>query len=200
MRRSLDQRGFTILELLVAMTVFSVMLVICSVAILGLSRQFYKGLVKSRTQAVARTISEEMANNLQFSSTPPYELVDFADPSNPVRGWCIADRRYLYVMHVALGGGTQGVLQRGGSCGDPLPHALTPAANLTELAGDNMRLAKLEIQSAIGNLWSVKVKLVHGDDEVITDPASPDARCDAAVGGSQFCAAAEYETTVVRRL
>lgn len=212
----MNQRGFTVLEMLIAITVFSVMLLLTSAAILQLSRQFYKGLVKSRTQQAARNISEEIITNLQFSASRAMPLV----AEGSTQGYCIADRRYMYALHKQLGSGptqTPGVLLRDSKCSEPLPATLTPTADTVELIGENMRLANLVITpDTSGKIWYIKVRVVYGDDDLVCNPTAPgDCESDTPSttanrespeltckfkAGSQYCAAAEYEATVSRRL
>ena len=206
--RKLNIRGFTIIELLISMTVFSVMLLLVSGVIVQLSRQFYKGLVQSRTQEVARNIGEELAKNIQFSSTPPIELV----AGNP-GAICIADRRYSFTKNQQLGSGpsqTPRVLTRGVDCSiaPPLPTDV-------ELIGERMRLAKLTLSpDASGKVWRVEVRVVLGENDLVCSPSqagdcdsnsvsgfltAEDLSCKSKTG-SQFCAVAEYSMTVVRQL
>lgn len=215
MKQYTGSKGFTILELLIAVVVFSIMLLIVSTTVLALTRQFYKGLIKSRTQQVARTIIEELATNIQFSSTEP----TFLGTNGEVEGWCIADRRYLVVKHKQLGTDpatqSRGVLVRGGGCSDALPSSIGPGPGNVELIGENMRLANLEIRpDNSGEVWEVKVNVVYGGDDLVCDPNAA-GDCDSnstssnltaqelmckLKAGSQFCANAPFEATVARRL
>lgn len=230
-QRRLNQRGFTILELLIAVTVLSVMLLIASTAVTALTRQFFKGLTKSRTQQVARTISEELISNIQYSTDEPRFLG--MSLNGEVQAWCISERAYLFVRGFQLGDDPvqqrPGVAQRWESCTLPgtgvPPDTLTPAPGRVELMGEGMRLADIDIcpvtttdttnpcYAPDTKVWTVKIRVVYGDNDLVCSPAASDCGLTAVSlnpqaadlsckfqAGNQFCAAAEYQATAVRRL
>ncbi len=191
----LGSRGFTILEFMIATTVFSTMLLIASSAIIGVSRQFYKGLIVSRTQEVARTITEELAANIQYSASKPYQMGD----EGSVKSWCVADRRYSYVLDQKVTD-SNGGLVRLTSCTTNLTGTFKADANNgdVEMVGENMRLANLEILTdSTQKVWSFKVRVVYGDDDLLDETHSS---CKAGIAGTEFCAVSEQFITVVRRL
>lgn len=208
-RTNRSQQGFTIIELLIATTVFGVLLLIASTAVVGLSRQYYKGLIQARTQEVARNISEEIANNIRYS-TGGITSASVGD----INYTCIANRRYMYRQGRKLGSpGTPAVLIRDEGCGTALPPLGAPIAGQVELMGDNMRLALLRITNT-GSLYTISVRILYGDDDLLCSPSAdgdcasstptvnagePDVVCKGQAG-SQFCATAETSITVVRRL
>lgn len=207
-----EQKGFTILELLISTVVFGVLLLIVSVAIVGLTRNFYRGVNKSKTQEVARTISEQVAKAIQYSKTQPQALV----PVGNVQAWCISNTRYAFIESRQLGTGAGQVpaaLVRGPDCANPTS-PLTRSASETEMLGEGMRLANLEIlPDSTGEVWSVRVRVVLGEDDLVCSPSAGDCGATSTstnqtaadleckqFAGSQFCAVAEYSTIVVRRL
>lgn len=209
---SQNTKGFTILELLIATIVFTVILLIASAAMVGLSRQFYKGLNKSKTQEAARMISEEIAKNIQYSKLPPLPILPVDNPSatpavaippGVVQAWCISNTRYAYVegRQLGTGGGTNvpAVLLRADGCAAPD----TPwdrDTHETELIGEGMRLANLEITSdAQQKVYQIRVKVATGSDDQFTDPFGPNAACRNQ-SGQQFCAVSEFTLIVVRNM
>jgi prepilin-type N-terminal cleavage/methylation domain-containing protein len=61
-----NHKGFTVLELIIATTVFSVMLLLTTTGMIQIGRVYYKGLITSKTQETARSISEEIVRTVQF--------------------------------------------------------------------------------------------------------------------------------------
>ena len=51
------QKGFTVLELMIATTVFSVMLLLTTTGMIQIGKVYYKGLVTAKTQDTVRSIS-----------------------------------------------------------------------------------------------------------------------------------------------
>ncbi len=58
--KQLKPHGFTIIELLIATTIFSVVLLLAASGLLYIGRLYYKGLTSSATQEAARNIMQEL--------------------------------------------------------------------------------------------------------------------------------------------
>jgi len=189
--------GFTIVELLVAISVFSIMLLITSGVMVELGRQFYKGVIRSRTQEVSRSVIEEIANNLQYSASDPYEL----PASGNVMHWCIAGRLYSYVLNQEISPTTPNVLLRSPDCQNPPSEPLERNDGQVELLADNMRLTDFSLRDD-GKAWYISVTVAHGDDEAFDPTVAPgdSVRCRPDTGNSTYCAVSPLSTVVVRRL
>lgn len=197
MRLSLKNKGYTILELMISTVVFGVLLLIISGIIVQITKQYYKGLIKARTEQVARNVAEEIASNIQYTKDDPLVGIDTVPPSD-VKGYCIGERLYSVVKHQQLGSGTDVVIQRTEDCSAPPTNAVVPGA--TELIGKYMRVSKFDI-TGTGDIWTVEIKVIYGDDDLLDDHDQPTAKCKGGSGiGAQFCAEAEHTITVVRRL
>lgn len=206
---SAGSSGFTIMELLIATVVFGVVLLVVSTAILQFTRVYYKGVTESNVQETARSITDVIAQGIQFSGG-----VVTSTPSGPTAGgsnaFCIGDRQYSYQVGHQLTDGTPTSTQK--------PHALvhadiagctssTPPQNLSnaavtgrEMLAPKMRLARMEVASVSDNLYRVRVKVVYGDDDLLTNPTTADAKCRNIRAGTQFCAISDITTTVVKRV
>jgi len=203
-----SQAGFTILEMLVATVVFAVILLVLVVGVIALNNTFFKSTTQSNTQAVARSIIDELAHKIEFSSTVQPVL-----QNGSWKGFCVDNVMYDYQLNTQVSG-TQHALVRtdNGSC---LANAKTftatlPAGN-TELISKNMRLGQLTITAggAAGNMYDISIIVAYGDNDLLTDknnktPADaafdwPSAHCKSTIG-EQFCAVAPLTTTVMRRL
>lgn len=194
-----DQSGFTILELLIALTVFSIMLLLTSGVIVELSRQFYKGVVRSRTQETARNIVEEISTNIQYSASSPVRLPDSGDVVN----WCIANRRYSALLGRNTPEQSPNGFVRGESCDDlpPTDSQLQQVAGDVELLGDNMRISDLSLSSNVaGNVWRIDITVAHGDNDSLENPESTQPSCRASIEDSTYCSVSTLSTIVVRKL
>lgn len=113
----LDKSGFTIIELLIASTVFAVILVIITIGIINITQSYTKGLTETKTQNVARNILNDMAQAIQFSpgaiststnanpgiievstSNAPADNKFPPTPGKVVYGFCIGEREYVYQL------------------------------------------------------------------------------------------------------
>ncbi len=217
-RKKLTQRGFTIIELLIATTVFSVVLLLCSFSLLQIGKTYYKGLTSSRTQSAARAALDDIAQAIQFSAGNIYAI---KTGTGGTSYFCVSDKRYTFVPGQQLTSSPSShalVRDNPGTCSDP---GGWPTSDANELLGVHMRLVRLEIcqPGELGqydvppsttchhhtpinsNLYSINIRVVYGDDDLLTD-SDGDGILDSckAGAGSQFCAVSDLTTAVQKRV
>ena len=190
--RRLASRGFTIVELLIATSVFAVILLIMTTGLLQFSRSYTKGITENNTQTTTRNILNTVAQGIQFSSSAN-GYVDIT-ANGQSKGFCINNRRYSYVQGRQLIKGTPdpGALQSNHVLvvdDKPDCSGATEALDVTgvlnmvglkELLSTNMRLSKLSITdiSQAGSsvkAYKVDVRVVYGDDDLLCSPSVTDA-------------------------
>jgi prepilin-type N-terminal cleavage/methylation domain-containing protein len=207
--------GFTLIELMIATTVFSVILLICLASFIQIGRMYYKGITEARTQEVTRAVMDDISRQIQFSGS----TISAAAPDH----FCIGTTRYSFVLNRELSDSptlkpwqSKNVLQRDtlGSAAVGCPSkAVTPLNNPVELLSENMRLVTLKVTTNptwSGRLWQVDVKVLYGDNDVLYDSTgqvtsgpnynASSAECQGFAFSSQFCATSALSTIVERRL
>jgi prepilin-type N-terminal cleavage/methylation domain-containing protein len=198
----LQSKGFTIIELLVASTVFSVILLICMTGVIKMGQIFFKGTITSQTQEATRSIIDEITQGIQFSKG------NVGAVSGVTSGQvCIGNKRYTFITNKQLNDTPDStqvahVLQR-----DVNPGCTTdPLDNPVELLTPGMRLTKFEVRPldgpvATAKLWQVNVWVVYGDEDLLTaaDPTTGHRQCNGGAG-SEYCAVSELSATVYRRV
>ncbi len=216
------QRGFTIVELMVATIVFSVIMLVAAGAVVRFTTNFQRSVTATNTQNTARSIIDSVSQTVQFAG---------GDVPTPLtaggkKGWCVGYTRYSYVLGKQLTGEVSGTTTRYALVGDStgtgcfgeaqdVSSAATPGGQ--ELLGTNMRLSKFNIteKDPLTGLWEISVRVVYGDDDLLCTTAagncnnatvltpsqleSPDLQCKGEKG-NQYCAISELTTTVQRRL
>lgn len=204
MRVKNQQSGFTIIELLIATTVFSIVLLGASMAIVQIGRVYYKGLISAKTQEVSRSIVQSVSEDLQYSDSKAFKTSPAGEPApNAI---CIGTNRYTYWLGIPLEGANHGLVTDSISAGSDCV-AGTGAG--TELLGQNMRLIQFSVTPASGGIYKVTVGLAYGDSDLLTtynqttgvlEGNLPDTLCRSGIAGSNFCATSTLDTTVKRRL
>ncbi len=202
------QSGFTIIELMIATVVFSVVLLVFLSAFIKISELFYKGVNMSRTQEIARDVLNNISNDVQFYRQTPYT----AQIKN---GWfCIGDHRYAFNLHSQVGSsGTYGIAkQLVTGCPGPgtftVPSTCngTDASNCQELLDDGMEINGLSLKCLEG-FCNVSINVIfYGSDKSVLyspggDPLGPDAadaQCKGVLIDSQYCATATYQSTILQ--
>lgn len=228
-RVTVKQQGFTLVELMIATVIFSTILLATMTVLLQVGRIYYKGVITNRTQEVARTINDEISQQLQFGGSAPRTGAERTfDNGVKVNAFCIGNQRYSYVMNAKVSSGALEGQPQTDANGHVLQHALwrdtiSPAApcdplNLSlrnpnattgvtqgtsgeELLGQNMRLSSsfAAPRTCNGSLCSFTVSVLYGDDDLLQPDATNPTGC-GNIAGSQWCAVSTIRSQVFQRL
>jgi prepilin-type N-terminal cleavage/methylation domain-containing protein len=122
-----SEQGFTIVELMIALSVLSVLLITATLILIQIGALYSKGVNAADLQNVNRNVVSDLTGQLQFSGKVPAGCVPIANdvtcyvPSNPlspspttihnntdgtdetIYSYCIGKTRYSYVMNRELG-------------------------------------------------------------------------------------------------
>jgi prepilin-type N-terminal cleavage/methylation domain-containing protein len=225
--KRLNPTGFTIVELMIASTVFSVILILISVGLISVGRVFFKGVTLTNTQEVTGVITEDIVSSIQLSG----EKVTFPIKQNVdgiTKGFCIGTRRYSYLEGKQLSDSSSlatdqakhvFMVDRVPSCNETTEaQSLSPSSSPEgkELLSPKMRLGGLKIEPKGNGLYSVTVRVVYGDGDLLCNnnpvtgsdcnaPAPPASlefgyiSCRDSIG-SQFCGVSELTTSAYKRI
>lgn len=217
MRRA--ERGFTIVEFMVATSVFTVVLMGVTAGILHIGRVYQHSLYASNTQSATSNLVDTISQSIKFSAGD----VGYSTHASGTQSYCIGNRQFLFVTGRQLDGpggltSTKNAVmtrQNSGCVAESIIATTPTNGSPRELLGKGMRLSKLSITpvSPTSPLVNVTVRVIFGDDDLLCSPpnatsdtctsptnfSSPDLRCLPDTG-STFCTASELTTTVYRRL
>ena len=207
MRRRQKTAGFTILELMMAATVFAVILLVVAMGVINFTNQYYRGINATKTHAVARAIINEVTESIQFGKNVTTGLTDGGN----TQGVCIDNTMYSYVigqevtdsLPFGMHQNYHGLIVDTGGCSTPsVPNssALPNPSTQRELLSQHMRLGAFTVTSLSSGMYTVHVRVIYGDDDLLTSTNWGTALCNGSVTGSQFCAVADLTTTVQQRL
>ncbi len=213
-RKKTSQKGFTLLELLIATAVFSLVLIVFLSALVRISQMFYKGVNLSNTQEATRNAMQTIADDMKFYDVQPKDLGGY---------FCIGNHRYSYVKGVQVGSGDANdygiVREIVTKCKPPVgAEAVKPDAE--KLLDPGMQLNNFVIEGLTGNAARIQMLVVfYGSDKAVftsnkstaagtNDPndlatydayQATDAQCTGLPSSSQFCATADYQTTILQK-
>lgn len=222
-----NQKGFTILELLIATMVFSVIFLGVTTALIQMSKLYYKGVVTGRTQETARGTMDRIAQQLQFTGslpTPPssqnFNVTGYpaGQPATSLefKAVCIGGSRYTYRLNaqvndeVSSGGYDSSTSRlRHALWRDSFPPGTCPPADLSQaqpsadgedMLSQHMRLTDFRATCDANNICTVAIGIIYGDNDLLEyDSAGMPVRC-ATIIGNQWCAASQFSTTVLKRV
>lgn len=219
------QAGFTIIELLIATLVFSLVLILITISVLTFTKAYFRGVNQSNTQNAARTIIENISQAIQFSGDAVNPTLTPAGDGS--QGFCIGNQRYSFITGWQLMDGTVNtnlkqtkhalVMDAASNCSG-LPAQPVQNGNPvgTELLSPRMRLTKMKVEpTSDTSVWRVTVRVVFGDNDLLCSPSvqgdcqssndttsldKPDLTCKVAFAGSEYCATSELSTVVKKRI
>lgn len=199
-----QQSGFTIIELLLATVVFSMVLLLITTGIIQFTNLYYKGVTVNSTQNTARSIMDTVSQAIQFSGGTITATNDTLIPG--VTGYmCVGTTEFKYVLGKQLEDSpnaakdqVSNVMQQGslsGACGTGT------LSSIKELMGPHMRLSDFSVQPVSGtdHMYTVKVTVTYGDDDLLNSPTGKTPSCKSG-SGSQFCNVSSLSTTVEKRI
>ena len=175
-----SQAGFTIVELMIATVVFSLILLVIIYGVLNFSSAYFGGVYSSNTQDAARTITNDVAQGIEFSGNNIVASQQVPSPGDPNAAFfCVGGATYYYLPGTMYDGapptkGDPGLYVIPGSC-LPNPASPTiPVAGGKELLSANMRVTYLSVAPAATavptanpRLYTVQVGLAYGESDLL---------------------------------
>lgn len=217
-----NSKGFTILELLIATTVFSAILLVLTQVVIRLSGTYYHGVIQNQTLNVAKNITNNIVQQIQFTGG---DIVIGANPN----GWstsigdsnvssyesylCVGPNQYVY----QLGGRYDNTSSQGSltlsyntQCSGAGPLIMNnswdfrvknPAKTISSnyyvnLIPTGMRLVKFKVIPRFGNLYSVEVMVASGPDGDGSNGSGYDIAHTKCFPRSYYCATTDLVTYV----
>lgn len=171
-----NKRGFTIIELMIAISVLAVVLLLISVGIIQISKTYYKGIVQSTTQQTNRALIQDISNSIAYGSFSGLQTATL-DRSGTypslfvIKSFCFGTNRYSYVptYQLAANGATSGYPSGGNVAAGNSKHVLwkdidssggcapvdvsqspitSPTTSGREMLGEHMRLTQMSVTLA----------------------------------------------------
>jgi prepilin-type N-terminal cleavage/methylation domain-containing protein len=212
-----NSNGFTIIELMIATIIFSMVLVVLLASFLQIGRMFYKGVSLSTTNEATRTLIEDLVDDIRFSQAPVA-----CDPVLNCTGvkkyFCVGSHRYTYILGTKITDtditNPQSNTMTAGMVRDTIPGCPAPSiggAEPKQLLGLNMQLNNMVFIPASNGVFvhahvvfygidnSVFVSKIPGLDTPAEALTALDANCEGSLFSTQLCAASDIQTIVQLR-
>lgn len=220
--------GFTIIELMIATAVFSVILLIATTAVLFVTNLFVGGNNQATTQDVTRNTLSTISQDIQFN---PASTVVIGPYNGRYGYYCIGNDVYAYQTNREVSGSNYHalLLVTGGTCPQSLTSGWSNYQNALnssstsdifvsgvqahELLASNLRLGEFVITPVTGtSSYQISITVAYGNNTEVTahnnvpNPNAPGAglyysyTCPPEALGGQFCAVASLTTAVTSRI
>ncbi len=188
-------KGFTIIELLIATTVFSTILLISTSGLIYIGKVYYRTVSQSKTQEAARSIISEVSQNVQFSGSRVTAGTD---------AYCIGSTMYARYLDRHVNGGNNQGLFRGGYSGACNASNLNAGATQLVPRGMFLRAFSINVDASIPDLATITVHVVQipSTDSIGAGGVSSlfDGSFCRGGAGSEYCASSKLETTAFKRI
>lgn len=197
------------MELLVATVVFGLVLMVITTAILQFTRVYYKGVTESNVQETTRSIIDQISQGIQFNGGNVTTTPGTQNPGTSY-AFCVGNIQYSFRPGYQLSDNPvaaknqtyHSLVARDVGCNSGVP-----AQNLNnqtvvgrELMAPNMRLSRLQVTNVAPNVYKISIRVVYGDNDLLTGPTTATAKCQNVRSGTEFCAVSDITTTVVKRV
>jgi prepilin-type N-terminal cleavage/methylation domain-containing protein len=201
-----SQNGFTIIELMIATAIFSLMLVLTTTTIIGISQTYIKGSVEGQTQQTARAVLSDISQAVEFNNNS--DITVTTNYSGDVYYFCTGSDVYVYQLDKYLSPTLTGneystwalVRFPYSSCtvplnlqGQPDPLGQTGAE---ELLATNERLGWLYIVPTAINgetAYTINLEVGYGDNDLLNDTTNTNGNYDVNASPAAPPVSAHYK-------
>lgn len=221
------QKGFTIVELMIATAVVSMIIVLVSMMMIKIGNLYYKGINQAGVQDNTRNVADDVARHLELNDNQPIFInppISFGVAH--IQAYCINTNRYTFIedKQVKSGSIIKHILWRDTVPADSCtpadltsdnPSIATGGTNGTELVEPNAFLTYFCIMgsgpsptcnNASNSPYSIQIGLAYapgvafGSNGLLNGPGLGISTTCRGSTGDQFCATSSLVTTVAERI
>lgn len=185
----LNNKGFTIIELLIATSVFASVLFIVTYGMIQISRMYTNGFIQTQTQNSAITIANGVIRDLQFTSN----IGSSELRSGSYYYFCTSQNEYFYIP---MGSLYQIPLSDiGDTCIDPnsinlsqAQNLLPPSSHMTILNHSTYDSSATTMLTGSGGLYTVDIYILYGNvSNLVKNLNTNQYDCKAIAITGPFC-------------
>lgn len=206
-KSKLESGGFTIIELMIAISVLSVIMLVSSSAIIFIARQYQNGVTRTTLQSASRQLHQKITDSIKFSDS---EIISTSNSG--YSAICIGSSRYFFKTPDStldsplkidnmsnLFYNTRNTEYNNIECGNDLIESSS-----TRLLPNNSRVAQAKINCSDESpkSCSIKTSFISGDGDLfIVNPAvtADGLRCKSGIG-NQWCSIVNLSSIVNSKL
>lgn len=195
--KRLNRKGFTLVELMIATAVFSVIMMISLYAFIQINRLYTKGINIAKTQDAVRNITTDLGSQIQLTTGTPNINTNAAGGTI-----CIGKKLYTFNINNSETGSGNALVSEQITEGDCM--GIVAKEDRRVLLPKGTRLLVFNVVESPHPLYKITVSLLNGGDDLVqkgTDPTDYSLwRCNGNIKGSEYCALSKIETVVYKRI
>lgn len=191
-----NHRGFTIVEIMIAMLVFSVASLMTMAIVIGMSRQYQKGTYTVQLNDASRTIHQELRDGIAYGNNMVFSIdgngTDWVCNGNAIYYW------QLVKDNNNVDGAKNGLFKRtltssDGGCTD------ASAIDGANILPNNGFVSQFSIAQA-GLVYDISTRFNAGPSDSFSTTTDDFSSCLPTLRGGDFCAIVNYNSSVMPRL
>lgn len=198
---SRGKAGFTIVELMIAISVFSAASTMILVGVLYISKQYQQATNRVALEEASRSFHAQALQSLQYTNRAAEQTSD-----GGFQAVCLGNQMYVYGSQnfgsLTTAGerlSAYGIQQPGlyvlNNISDCSLGSFNPSDHVNVLP-ENAKVYELQIDDVVG---SIKTTFIKSDSDLL-DLSDSSPTCSAAVSGREWCAVVSYESLGKRRI
>ncbi len=205
-----SQAGFTLIELLISTSVFTVVLLISTIAIIFVSKNYSQGQINIQTQSNAESIVQNISNDLKFTNLTTSTIV--TNQQVTITGttyyyFCIGTNVYTYDLNTEYntsGGSGIGLIETVNA-----PNCKPYLTGGKQLLSNKERIGLLNIQPTTnGGSYEISMTIAYGNNYgsngvlkyLATSATSYSYSCLISSFSLSFCYTSSLYTIVTPRI
>lgn len=175
-----DRSGFTIIELMLAMTIFSAVMVVVTVGFIGMNRTYNRGVIRKELSEQSQDLRNNLERTVRGAGGESVTIVDCSGGGESApecngleSGYsaiCVGDRRYIWQPNTI----DYGLKYDNRACGESIGGASS------QIISSRYRVRSLNVNSladAPSGLYRLKGVITTVDDEALSGLDGVDVRC-----------------------
>ncbi len=196
----IGSKGFTIIEIMIAISIFSMAMMLVMAVVIGMGKQYQKASYISQLNSASRGFHEEISRDINYGSATPTVKDNGADLR-----WICLSNNIMYAWRNSVNDSPLNYGLFKGEEGNCTDTALAPAsaANIINTGANllpaNGFVKSIEISSSSGNTSTVKTDFRSGTQDMFVD-ADIAKDCLPTLRGGDFCSVVQYNNSVRQRL
>lgn len=199
-RHKISQNGFTLIELMIATTVFSTVLLIATISIIFVSKTYARSQIVIKTQNNAQAALLNISNAIKFNKTNSINITNISSGY-----FCVGNNVYTFSINSLVGTDNPAGLF------ESFSSTCVPNFSGIQMLSNNERLGGLDVTSTVGGGFQVTMTIDYGSNQVLKALNPPIVnnldgtkgyryKCVDSTYSVSFCSIDSVSITVVPRL
>lgn len=196
-----NKKGFTIVELMIAIAIFAVVSMMVTFAVVFIGRQYKQASTRVNLESASRDVHQQVSESIQFAGG---DQLSPASNSSGYQVTCIGDKQYAYGGNGGSFSAATYTSTKVGLYVFDIPTGTCPNVGASPAGKnalpDGAKVLKFDYNSGTSTLSTVFVSADADLLNLSTNPTADAVLCSTAVTGKEYCSVVKLQSTASRRV